>query len=106
VEKTTHNDIKNGPSYRNRETSDKAKINSANAAQRHVSQPYYCAGLTHTFTQGGKTSFDLNAALSGKDLAKLSLNGFKITNNKLVLNHHVFIGYTPLPKAAGILARK
>ena len=31
----------NGGSYRNRETSDKAKINSANAVKWHVLQTYY-----------------------------------------------------------------
>jgi len=69
-------------------------------------QANYCDGLTYTFTEDGKTSFDLNAALSGKDLAKLSVNSFKIRNNGLVLNQPVFIGYTPLPNAADILARK
>jgi len=68
-----------------------------------VLQAYYCDGLTYTFTQDGKTSLDLRAALSGEDLAKLC---FKITNKKLVLNQPVFIGSTPLPNAADILARE
>jgi len=68
-----------------------------------VLQAYYCDGLTYTFTQDGNTNVDLNTALGGKELAKLSANGFRIINNRLTLNEPVFIGYTPLPNAAELL---
>ena len=59
--------------------------------------------VTYTFTQDGKTSVDLSGALAGKDIAKLSASGFKISNNQLIYDKPIFIGYAPLPDLTSAL---
>lgn len=71
-----------------------------------VLQSYYTSSVTYSFTQDGKTNLDLSTALTKSDLAKLSANGFKITNNNLVLNKPIFIGYAPLPNPTALITRR
>lgn len=71
-----------------------------------ILQAYYTDSITYTFTQDGKTELDLSAALGGKDIAKLSPNGYRVINNKLVFEKPVFIGYAPLSGISDLISRR